>query len=363
MPNSYMFIFCYYKYNIINGRSGLDFVPISTEDGTISLYNFSVQDVYHSKVGAYTEALYKYTLPSGLLEFVKYNNEVKILDVCFGLGYNSKVAVAEILKINPECRITINAIEIDPVVLAFSCIVDILPHNIQTKFFNVVSNQIDINVVLENYFKEINNNSLNIEQSLPKEYKTINLNEINQKLHNIYYRTISSRNTRQLELNTANDLLTINIFIDDARKIIKQLNTQHDFIFHDPFTPSKLPTLWTVDFFKEIYRLLKENGNLTTYSSAAPVRAGLFEAGFSLGRSEPIGKKTSGTIAYKKNDLLINPLTKDEKEILKTTAGIPYYDRTLSETPELILKNREISQKNSDRISSSQFMKSKKKYD
>ena len=89
--------------------------------------------------------------------------------------------------------------------------------------------------------------------------------------------------------------MTINFFIDDARKAIKLVNTQHDFIFHDPFTPSKAPILWTVDFFRELRRLLDENGNLTTYSSAAPVRAGLIKAGFFIGRTEPVGKKTSGT--------------------------------------------------------------------
>jgi len=337
----------------------VEFIPIITEDGTISLYNFSVKDVYHSKVGAYTEALQKYTIPSGLLEFVKHNNEVKILDVCFGLGYNSKVAVSEILKINSECKITINAIEIDPKVLALSCILfdGIDNQFIEQTFFDEISKQINVDTILDEYIKDVHKYSPNLDELLPSGYKSIEAPEINQKLHNIYYRTISSRNTRSLKSNTVNDLLTINFFIDDARKIIELLSTKHDFIFHDPFTPSKAPILWTMEFFKELYRLLDENGNLTTYSSAAPVRAGLVEAGFYVGRTEPVGKKTSGTIAYKKKELLKNFLTQKEKGLLETNAGIPYYDENFCGTFESIIQKRESMQKTSDRISSSKYLK------
>lgn len=337
----------------------MEFIPIITEDGTISLYNFSVKDIYHSKIGAYTEALQKYTISSGLLEFVKYNNEVKILDVCFGLGYNSKVAVSEILKINPECKITINAMEIDPKVLALSCILfdGIDNQYLEQTFFEEISKQINVDTILDEYMESVHKYSPNLDELLPEGYKTIEAPEINQKLHNIYYRTISSRNTSNREASPANGLLTINFFIRDARSAIKLINTEHDFIFHDPFTPSKAPSLWTVEFFRELHRLLDENGNLTTYSSAAPIRAGLIEAGFFVGRTEPVGKKTSGTIAYKKNELLKNFLTEKEKGLLETTAGIPYSAKDFFSTSESIIKNRELMQKSSNRISSSKYLK------
>ena len=337
----------------------MEFIPIITEDGTISLYNFSVKDVYHSKVGAYTEALQKYTIPSGLLEFVKHNNEVKILDVCFGLGYNSKVAVSEILKINPDCKITINAIEIDPKVLALSCILfdGIDNQFLEQTFFEAISKQINVDTILDEYVEDVHKYSPNLDELLPSGYKSIEVHEIKPFLHNIYYRTVSSRNTRGEEASPANGLLTINFFMNDARKTIKLINTEHDFIFHDPFTPSKAPSLWTVELFRELHRLLDENGNLTTYSSAAPVRAGLIETGFFVGRTEPVGKKTSGTIAYKKNELLKNFLTEKEKGLLETNAGIPYYDENFCGTFESIIRNRELMQKSSDKVSSSKYLK------
>ena len=338
----------------------MEFCPIKTEDGTISLYNFKVKDVYHSKIGAYTEALHKYTIPSGLQEFVKHHNEVKILDICFGLGYNSKVAVSEIFKINPDCKVTINAIEIDKKVLSLSCIFPAENEQdfIEQKFFTAINKQIDVNKVLEDYIKEIEEYSPDLDEILPSGYKSIQVPEIKLLLHNIYYRTVSTRNIRSREASHINDLLTINIYTDEARKIINQIDTEHDFIFLDPFTPSKAPQLWSVEFFKKLYVLLKETGNLTTYSSASPVRAGMPEAGFFIGRTEPLGKRTSGTIAYKKKELLKNLLTEYEIGLLKTKAGIPYYDEDLSSTSEEIIQKRELMQKNSDRLSSGKYFRS-----
>ncbi len=332
----------------------LEFIPIKTEDGTISLYNFNIKDVYHSKIGAYTEALNKYVIPSGVLDFVKHNNEVRILDVCFGLGYNSRVAVAEILKINPDCRIIINAIEIDPTVLALSCILDD-----DLIFFEAISAQIDVKKIIEDYFEEMDNYSPEISKILPAEYKSVEISEMRSFLHNIYYRTISARNIRSCNHSHANGLLTIDFFIKDGRSIIKELNTKFDFIFHDPFTPSKTPILWTVEFFNELFRILDENGNITTYSSSSPIRAGLIESGFFIGQTKPIGKKTTGTIAYKNKSFIKNELSEKEKGLLNTRAGTPFRDENFMSTSEEILLFWEEEKKNSNKVSSSSFLKTK----
>lgn len=339
----------------------LNFYPIETADGSISLYNIDVKDVYHSKVGAYTEALHKYVLPSGILEFAATNNSVKILDVCYGLGYNARTAISEIIKINPEIEIHISALENDPVVLAFSTLVNYenYENNLNDLFFAEINNQINVEKILINYLEEIAHQMPYIKKLIPSEYVTVPPVDISSKLHNIYYRSLSSG--KSIDKKDYKNKVFAEFYINDARSSLKQLDKQYDFIFHDPFTPSKNPVLWTLEFFNLLHNRLNNYGNLTTYSNAAPVRAAMIEAGFCIGQTEPVGKKTPGTIAYKNQGLVKMPLTEKEKGILQTKAGIPYRDKSLTNTSEEILCVRRTEQDNSNRISSGSFLKQYKK--
>ncbi len=64
--------------------------PYFTNDGSVGLFSPDADDIYHSTYGALTEAYEKFILPSNIKDFLKKNNEIKILDICFGIGYNSK---------------------------------------------------------------------------------------------------------------------------------------------------------------------------------------------------------------------------------------------------------------------------------
>lgn len=341
----------------------MDFYPIMTDDGTLSLFNIDVGDVYHSVIGAHTEALGKYVNPSGIKEFAASNSSVKILDVCYGLGYNSKVAVSEILKFNPDIDIKIVAVEIDPVVLAFSAIVgnEIFDEKLNSRFFDEISGQVDIQQIVDEYIEKITENAPKImpiiQNKLVGGGTFIHPDNLRSFLHNIYYRTISTR--KSIDMKFSPIRLDINYYIEDARLALRKLpnsNQKFDFVFFDPFTPAKVPILWTVEIFKMLYQLLNENGNITTYSNAAPVRAGLVEAGFYLGQTTPLGKKSSGTIAYKNPAIVKTPLSDKEYGLLETKAGIPYRDPTLISTNEEILSKRAEEQNASDRISTSSYL-------
>ena len=64
--------------------------PYFTNDGSVGLFSPDADDIYHSTYGALTEAYEKFILPAGLVNYIQKNNEIKILDICFGIGYNSK---------------------------------------------------------------------------------------------------------------------------------------------------------------------------------------------------------------------------------------------------------------------------------
>ncbi|MBQ8847485.1 MAG: hypothetical protein IJ003_00905 [Candidatus Gastranaerophilales bacterium] len=75
-----------------------------TQDGSIGLYNEELNEVYHSKFGAKKEAYEKFIAPALILN----NRSLDILDICYGIGYNTKCAIENFSNIN-----SIDCIEID----------------------------------------------------------------------------------------------------------------------------------------------------------------------------------------------------------------------------------------------------------
>lgn len=67
-----------------------EFYPYFTNDGSVGLYSEKDNDIYHSTYGALTEAYEKFILPANFEKFLEKNSEIKIFDICFGIGYNSK---------------------------------------------------------------------------------------------------------------------------------------------------------------------------------------------------------------------------------------------------------------------------------
>lgn len=75
-----------------------EFYPYFTNDGSVGLYSKADNDIYHSTYGALSEAYEKFILPSNLIENFKNKSEIKILDICFGIGYNSKSVINFLLE-------------------------------------------------------------------------------------------------------------------------------------------------------------------------------------------------------------------------------------------------------------------------
>ncbi len=75
-----------------------------TDDGSVGLYNKELDEIYHSKFGAKKEAFEKFVLPAKIID----NHPLDILDVCYGIGYNTKCALENYKNIN-----SIDCVEID----------------------------------------------------------------------------------------------------------------------------------------------------------------------------------------------------------------------------------------------------------
>ena len=70
-----------------------EFNPYITNDGSVGLYNKAFKDIYHSASGAFTESIEKFILPVNFAGFADYNN-LNILDICYGIGYNTKALLS-----------------------------------------------------------------------------------------------------------------------------------------------------------------------------------------------------------------------------------------------------------------------------
>lgn len=66
-----------------------EFHPYFTNDGSVGLYNTDFKDIYHSATGALTEAYEKFIYPANF-EHLLSHKSIKVLDICYGIGYNTK---------------------------------------------------------------------------------------------------------------------------------------------------------------------------------------------------------------------------------------------------------------------------------
>lgn len=335
-----------------------------TEDNSTGLYSLTTKDIFHSKTGALKEAYDKFILPSLLCEKLQQKSEIKILDICSGVGYNLKAALNEVNK----QRVIIDSIEICKKFLFLTPFLEDSINNDELKFFilsELIRNDFSLEEILDYNFEASKNenkqffspsmlNLVEFNQNYP--YKTLEQPQNNLFLHNIYYNYISTHNIECKNNNKYNNC-SINYHIGDARKTIKELNTIYDIVFFDAFSSQKDPTLWTINLLSIIKDKMNEDSVFVSYSKATPFRSALLELGFNVGKTY-IDGIDMGTAASKNLKYISNPLSDYDFKLIQTRSGITYKDnQDFSLTPDEILKNRELEQKSSNRLSHTQFLK------
>jgi tRNA U34 5-methylaminomethyl-2-thiouridine-forming methyltransferase MnmC len=274
-----------------------------TDDGSLTFFSSEFGETFHSKFGAKKEAEIVYVEGCQLSEKAQTQSALKIIDICYGLGYNTAAALDSIWTTNPNCHVEIIALELD-----------------QRVPLQALDNQ------LLNYW------STDIVKLLTDLVIT---------------KSISNKN------------LQAQLFIEDARITIQKLaakNLQADAIFLDPFSPPQCPQLWTVEFLNLVANCLNSEGIIATYSGSAAIRTALQLAGLNIGPNKCLGRKSPGTIASFTKKYLI-PLSLREREHLKTRAAIPYRDPFLSDSMTTIQQRRAEEQKISTFEPTSQWKK------
>ena len=267
---------------------------IITKDGSLTLRSLIFQENFHSLEGALKEAEIKFINPSDLKRF--NDMSLNVLDICFGLGYNSASLFNNLIRQNSY--INWYALEIDKKPLGYS---------LENKSFQKLWH--------------------------PKVFKIFKALFKNSKYKDQFFEC--------------------NILWGDAREKIKSIpaSIKFDLIYLDGFSPQKCPQVWSVEFLAKVTQKLNPQGYLITYSCSAAIRRTLKDFGLNIFNIKPnlVSKNlwSNGTIAVKmsdekilQNNLYLKKLSSMEEEHLLTKASIPYRDPTLSSNKKDIIQKR-----------------------
>lgn len=92
-----------------------------------------------------------------------------------------------------------------------------------------------------------------------------------------------------------NGSVVLDLWLGDVNELIPQVFSPADGLvdawYLDGFAPSKNPDMWTDNLFKHLYRLIRPQGTLATFTAAGFVRRGLTDAGFAMSKISGYGKK------------------------------------------------------------------------
>ena len=341
---------------------------VFTDDKSVGLYNNDVGDIYHSIFGAKSEAEDKFVAPLDFMNNFYNKDNLKVLDICYGIGYNTKVLLKKILQTNYQGKVHIDILEYDKNLVTISPFIkDSLFKSFPEISYILTSSLINeiyhnksllqllvSNAQYSKFFEPFYRRLIQKYHLLGYTYYPCKQN--NAFLHNIYYHCISQRIKKPYNRLKINNFI-IRPYFDDARTTIKALNTQYDIIFLDAFTPAKLPTLWSYEFFKELYRLSAKDCILVTYSNSVAIRHAMSAAGYSAGKLFDKDNRHCGTIASRNKNLIKNPLDDYDIGLMQTKAGIYYRDKNLNSTVQEIIERYCKEKMTSSLQSSSQFIK------
>lgn len=89
----------------------------------------------------------------------------------------------------------------------------------------------------------------------------------------------------------------LTIIYGNARETIRSLNQNFNIIYQDAFSPKKNPSLWTIQWFKDLARVSDQNVRMSTYCSSVGARKAMIAAGFKLQEGGAFKRKRSSTRA------------------------------------------------------------------
>lgn len=262
--------------------------PQPTSDGSYTFFSQEFGESFHSRDGARAEALLKFAKATDLVAKAEQKT-LRLLDICYGLGYNTAAALEVIWAVNPDCQVEVVGLELDgsvPIAAIASPLLAVWSPRVQAVLQAIaVQHQV----------------------TAPALHASLILGDARQTIPSLIGRSFSA-----------------------------------DAIFFDPFSPRRCPQLWSVEFLAQVIQCLAATGKLATYSRSAAVRTALLQTGVQIG-TIPLDDQhlphewSQGTVAAFTASSL-QPLSQMEQEHLQTRAAVPYRDPSLSDPAAVILE-------------------------
>ncbi|MDD3722120.1 MAG: tRNA (5-methylaminomethyl-2-thiouridine)(34)-methyltransferase MnmD [Lutibacter sp.] len=195
---------------------------IITADGSTTIHIPEWDEQYHSKYGAIQEAKHVF-IKNGLSLFS--DQKISILEIGFGTGLNCFITFLEAKKLN----LSIDYVGVE----AYPLVAD--------------------EVEKMNYVDQLNANEFS--------------NVFNQ-MH-------------QQEWEIKEEIL-LGFSLTKRKQFFNEINDENKFnlIYFDAFGASVQPGLWTEEIFEKMYKALKLDGVLVTYSAKGSVRRAMLAVGF-----------------------------------------------------------------------------------
>ncbi len=227
-----------------------------SKDGSSTLFSSTANQYYHNLGGAITESEHVYFKMSGAYNSIKNHVPIKIFEVGFGTGLNFLLALHYYLLSSSKESLDFYSVEAFP----------LSKKTVNTLNYAQALSNSALAPCLSFIFSDLKP-GLNIIQ--PFTYLPV-------KLH-----------------------LYIGLFEEFEQGAI---NT--DYIFHDPFSLSANPELWTPNTFIKLRELSSDNAVLATYCSASKARGAMAIAGWKVARVPGTVGKREMTIASKDAQLI-----------------------------------------------------------
>jgi tRNA U34 5-methylaminomethyl-2-thiouridine-forming methyltransferase MnmC len=286
---------------------------IETSDGSYTLKSSVINgstETMHTHHGAMEESIQKYIEPAKLNDKIISKDEIRILDTCSGLGYNAAATLDLWQSIPNNCKIKLDMVEISRETLAITLLI---PSPL--KSYEIIKKAVEDGLFNEGF--------LSLKSEKKETPKNVDIN--------IYCMDIRELIKNLLECKSS------------KAENVKSLNNDgiYDIIFLDPFSPLLTPELYTLDFFRALKQVIKKDGLILTYTSAAPVRSAFIEAGFNVGEGPRFGRKRGGTIASISAELISKDLLmEDERMIALSDVGVPFRDPNLNSISQCVKEMR-----------------------